>query len=118
MELVAHPTDIRWWFWAATLAFIVAAIAGWSPGYYAVMTISGAQVLYFIAQEHSVSAFPTQIRVVYFAVTLFGLVPTVRAAVYVLLAIGTFMVTFFGQCAIALVLSRMPWNKGQAVRLN
>ena len=118
MELVAHPADIRWWFWATTLGFMLAAIAGWSPGYYAVIAISGLQVLYFLAQERSPSAFPTQIRIVYFALTLFGFVPAARTAVYVLLAIGTVMVTLFGRCAIALVLSRMPWNHGRAVRLN
>lgn len=34
-----NATDIRWWFWAATLAFMVAAVAGWVPGYYAVIAI-------------------------------------------------------------------------------
>ena len=118
MQLVAHPADLRWWFWATTLGFIFAALGGWSPGYHAVIAISGAQVLYFLAQEQSVSAFPTQIRIAYFAITLLGLVPSVRVPLYVILAIGTLMVTFFGRCAIALVLSRMPWNRGREVRLN
>ncbi len=33
MELKLQTADIRWWFWAPTLAFIVAALAGWTPGY-------------------------------------------------------------------------------------
>ena len=41
MELKISLTDIRWWFWAVTLAFIVAAIAGWAWGYFLVMAISG-----------------------------------------------------------------------------
>ena len=32
MELKMNPTDVRWWFLAVTLVFIVAAIAGWPPG--------------------------------------------------------------------------------------
>ena len=80
--------------------------------------LSAAQVVYFLAQERSVSAFPTQIRIVYFAFTLFGLWPEPRRAVYLLLLIGTIMVTFFGRCAIALVLKRVPWNRGREVRLN
>jgi len=111
------PTDIRWWFWTTTLVCIVAAVAGWTPGYYAVMAISGLQVLFFLAQEKSLSAFPTQIRVVYLALTLLGLWPEVRLPVYALL-LGTVMVTLFGRCAIALILRRMPWNRSREVRLN
>ena len=108
MNIKTNPADLRWWFWTVTLLFIVAAVAGWTPGYGIVIAISAAQVVYFLAQERSVSAFPTQIRIVYFAFTLLGL----------LLLIGTIMVTFFGRCAIALVLKRVPWNRGREVRLN
>jgi hypothetical protein len=51
MELKINATDIRWWFWAVTLAFIVASVAGWNPGYYVVMGISAVQVIFFLAQE-------------------------------------------------------------------
>jgi len=117
-ELKTNTTDIRWWFWAVTLAFIVAAVAGWAPGYYVVIAISGIQVLFFLAQEKSLSALPTQIRIVYFAFTLFGLWPEVRMFIYAILLLGTVMVTCFGRCAIALVLKQMPWNGGREVQLN
>ena len=55
-------------------------------------------------------AFPTQVRIAYFVFTLFGLFPAVRFPLYILLAIGTIMVTFTGRCFIALVLKRLPWN--------
>jgi hypothetical protein len=118
MELKTDRTDIRWWFWAVTLVFIVAAVVGWSPGYYIVMAISGIQVLFFLAQEKSLSAFPTQIRIVYFAFTLFGLWPQVRLFIYAILLIGTVMVTFFARYVIALLLKQMPWNRSREVRLN
>lgn len=118
MELKINATDIRWWFWAITLVFIIAAVAGWTPGYYVVMGISAVQVLFFLAQEKSPAAFPAQIRIVYFAFTLFGLLPEVRLFIYILLLLGTVMVTFFGRCSIALVLKHMPWNQGREVRLN
>jgi hypothetical protein len=79
------------------------------------MVISGVQVLFFLAQEGSAVAFPAQIRIVYCAFTLLGLVPALRVPVSAVLALGTFMVTFFGRCAIALVLQRMPWNAGLTV---
>ena len=118
MELKINTADIRWWFWATTLAFIVVAIAGWNPGYYMVMGISAVQVLFFLLQEKSLVAFPTQIRAVYFAFTLFGLWSEVRFFMYIILLLGTLMVVFFGRCSIALVLKHMPWNRGREVRLN
>jgi hypothetical protein len=117
MKLKIELRDPFWWTWAVTLAFIVAAIAGWTPGYYFVIAISAAQVLVFIGREHSLIAFPTQIRLVYFAWTLTGLWAAVRLPFYVLLFLGTFMVVFFGRCSITLVLKQMPWNRDRAPRL-
>ncbi len=34
MKPKLEPADPFWWFWAITLAFIAAAIVGWTPGYY------------------------------------------------------------------------------------
>ena len=118
MELKINVADIRWWFWTATLAFIIVAVVGWVLGYYVVIAISAVQVLFFLVQEKNLNAFPVQIRVVYFAFTLFGLWPVVRLYIYILLMLGTIMVAFFGRCSIALVLSRMPWNRTREVRLN
>lgn len=78
MPLKIDPADIRWWFWAVRLLFIVAALAGWTPGYGWVMAISAAQVVCFLLKERSLKAFPAQIRFVHFAFTLFGLWPEVQ----------------------------------------
>ena len=118
MELRIHIAEIAWWFWAVTLAFIVAAVAGWTPGYPVVIAISAVQFLFFLAKEQSLAAFPTQIRAVYFAFTLFGLWCEVRLYVYLALLFGTALVTFFGRCGIALLLKHMPWNRRREVRLN
>lgn len=118
MELKMDVGNIRWWFWLVTLAFIVAAVVGWVPGYYVVIGISAVQVLFFLVQEKNPAAFPAQIRLVYFAFTLFGFWPAIRLYIYIILLLGTVMVTFFGRCSIALVLRYMPWNQGREVRLN
>lgn len=118
MKLQVSPGDVRWWFWATTLVFIVAAIVGWSPGYYVVMGISAAQVLFFLAQEKSLAAYPVQIRVVYFLFALLGLWPAVGLYIYIILLLGTVMVTFFGRCFIGQMLKVMPWNRGREVKLN
>ncbi len=118
MELRINTADFRWWFWAITLVFIVLALVGWTPGYYAVIGISAVQALYFVIQEKSLIAFPVQTRIVYFGLTLFGLWPEGRFVAYVLLLLGTVMVTFFDRCSIARVLKHMPWNRGRELRLN
>ena len=118
MKVHTNTSDVRWWFWAVTLIFIAAALFGWNTAYYFVIIISGIQVLYFWMQEQSLSSFPTQIRIIYFAFTLLGLWPGVRIFIYLILLFGTLMVTFFNRCAIALVLKQMPWNRDREVRLN
>lgn len=118
MKLKMDFSSVFWWFWTISLAFIIAAIAGWTPGYYVVMAVSAIQVIVFLVRERSVMAFPTQIRIVYFAWTLFGLWAAVRLPLYVLLLLGTIMVVFFGRCSIAMLLKPMPWNRNRAPRLN
>jgi hypothetical protein len=117
MKLKIELQDPFWWFWAITLVFILAAIAGWTPGYYVVIALSALQVIVFLARERSVSAFPTQIRIVYFAWTLTGLWPAVRLPFYILLLLGTVMVVFFGRCSITMLLKHMPWNHDRVPRL-
>ena len=117
MKLKLELADPFWWFWTFTLAFIVAAIAGWTPGYYVAMAVSALQVVVFLVRERSVMAFPSQIRIVYFILTLTGLWAAVRLPFYVVLLLGTIMVVFFGRCSIAMLLKYMPWNRDRAVRL-
>ena len=113
MKFKVELNRIDWWLWAITLVFIVIAIAGWVPGYLIVIGISGFQVLYIGTREKSITAFETQIRIVYFALTLVGLSTTIRFPFYIFMLLGTIMVVFFGRCGIALVLRCMPWNKEQ-----
>jgi hypothetical protein len=117
MKLKIELTDPFWWFWAITLVFIVAAVVGWTPGYYVVMVLSAVQVVVFLVRERSISAFPTQIRIVYFAWSLTGLWEAARLFFYLVLLLGTVMVVFFGRCSISLLLKYMPWNRDRVPRL-
>ncbi len=117
MRLRLDLQDPFWWIWTITLGFIVAALTGWTPGYYLVIIISAFQVFLFFIRERSLLAFPTQIRSVYFALTLMGFWETGRLPFYVLLCLGTVMVVFFGRCSISLLLKYMPWNRNQVPRL-
>ncbi len=116
MQLQIHLNKVEWWFWAVTLALIFAAIAGWSPGYGAVMLVSAIQVVWFARATGSLASFPSQVRLVYLAVTLLALWTPGRFWVFLALAVGTTMVTLFDRCVIALALAAMPWNKEAAPR--
>ena len=117
MKLVLEPKKIEWWFWTITFAFIVAALLGWTQGYYLVALISAIQVLFFRIRFQSFLAFETQVRVVYFAFTLLGLINAIRLPLFIVLFIGTFMVVAFNRCGIALFLRKMPWNKHHVVSI-
>ena len=104
--------SIEWWFWAVTLVLIIAALAGWSPGYGAVIIVSLVQMVFVAARTGSAVSFPSQVHIVYFACTLLGLWEAGRVYCYALLAAGTVLVVFFDRCGIALVLKLMPWNRG------
>jgi hypothetical protein len=118
---MTRPTrrrDVWWWYWVVTFLLIVTAVSGWTPGYGLVILVSALQLGHSFIRNGSIASFPVQIRLVYFAVTLFGLWEGPRLCVYALLLLGTFMVAFLGRCGIALVLKRMPWNRGRELRLD
>ena len=110
--------SLNWWFWFLNFIFIITALAGWQSGYYMTIIVSLLNLLNCLIKEKSLVAFPVQIRLGYFAVTLLGFWLGGRFYVYVLLLVGTFMVTFLGKCSIALILKQMPWNRNREMRLN
>ena len=118
MKFKIEIKKIDWWFWTITLIFILSALIGWVQSYIIVMIISALQVIYFGVQLKSLTAFDTQVRIVYFAVTLFGLIEAIRFPLFILLFIGTVMVVFFNRCGIALGLKYMPWNRQGLVKID
>jgi hypothetical protein len=118
MTRPTRRTDLWWWYWVATFVLIAAALFGWTLGYGLVIVVGALQLGHSFIRNGSIASLPVQIRLVYFAVTLFGLWEGPRFYVYALLLVGTFMVAFLGRCGIALVLKRMPWNRGRELRLD
>lgn len=111
MKIKIELSSIEWWLWTVTLIFIITAIAGWTSGYYAVIGISLFQIPYIAMRTKSLVSFDAQVRIVYFALTLFGFWEAVRFPFYIVLLIGTVMVVLLGRCSIAMLLRCMPWNK-------
>lgn len=117
MKLQIEIQSVDWWYWTITFIFIGVAIGGWASAYYIVILISGIQIIHFKTQLKSLTAFDTQVRIVYFVFTLVGLIKAIRFPAFILLFIGTFMVVAFNRCGIALILKKMPWNKKQSIQI-
>ena len=118
--MVKIKMDIQkpdWWLWAITSLFILLALLGWGPGYYLVMLISAFQIIYFSVRHKNLVAFDAQVRIVYFAFTLIGLIDAIRFPFYALMFPATMMAVLFDRCSIALALKHMPWNKRPPVRI-
>lgn len=109
MKLKIDVGSLHWWFWAVTLLAMVAGLAGRIEGFYSVILVSVVQTLYFTAKR-GFTAFPTQVRSSYCALTIIALFDPTRIFYWMLL-VGTVMVTLFDRCIIARVLVLMPWNK-------
>ena len=103
----------EWWAWMITLIALAVGLAGSTSGFGAAIIVSLAQCLWFAAARGA-AAFATQVRYVYFALTVIAYVDPTRI-LYALLAIGTIMVVLFDRCMIARVLARAPWNVGVAL---
>ncbi len=118
MTFKIFPRSLDWWFWAVTLALIVAALAGWLPGYHGVVAVSVLNFAWKAAQKSSLTAFAVQTRFVYLLLTLPGLWPAIGFWWYLALFGGTAMVVFFDRGTIARILSYAPWNRGRALEVN
>ena len=114
MQLKFEPDSLAWWIWVVTLLVVAAALLGWTAGYYLAISVSLVHALFFLEESKSVKDFDTQLRLAYFALTLFGLWPGVRLVVFVLLLAETLMIAFFARSLIARGLQRMPWNRSHA----
>jgi len=113
MEFKIDPRSLHWWFWAMTLVAMIVGLTGRQEGFHAVILVSAVQTAYFWIRQ-GLTAFPTQVRTVYCALTVVALFDPTRLLYWALL-VGTIMVTFFDRCIIARVLAHMPWNKGAAL---
>jgi len=110
MKIVIDLKSMEWWIWSVTLALLIAAVAGWTPGYLTVIIVSFLQIPYIALKSKSIVSFASQVRIFYFGLTLVGLWEAGRVYMFAALIVGTVMVVLFDRCSIALVLKKMPWN--------
>lgn len=110
MKLKIDFKSIEWWYWLVTLVAMIAGLLGIIQGYYLVIIVSIVQFIHF-SLKSGITAFPTQVRFVYGILVIVALFDPTRI-LYMMLLVGTVMVTLFDRCIIARILVHMPWNKG------
>lgn len=115
MQFKIDPSNLGWWFWLVTILILFLALVGWTAGYYLAISLSLVHVLFFLEESKNVRDFETQLRLTFFVLTLFGIVPGVRVFVFLLLLAETVLIAFFGQSYLARGLKRMRWNQEHAI---
>lgn len=104
---------ISWWYWLVTVCFLTAGVLGWPAGFQLAIGLTVFQLIHFTIREHSISAFPVQVRLGYLLLLLIAL-PEKLQLIYWIPMIGTWAQVLFGYCTMARMVSLMPWNRKEA----
>lgn len=104
---------ISWWYWLVTVGFLTAGLAGEPKGFLLAIGLTVFQLMHFIMRERSLNAFPVQVRIGYLLLLLLAL-PNALQPIYWIPMIGTWAQVLFGYCAMARIVSLMPWNREEA----
>jgi hypothetical protein len=115
-KLMLMPREPTWWIWLITAAALAVGVAGHPSAFVAVIGLSAAQTLYFIARERSWSASAVQTRLAYTVLLTICFVPGLRW-LYWLPTVGTLALVVCGYCLMARFLSLLPWNRSEPISL-
>ena len=103
---------LRWWYWFATACLLAASLAGWDAGVRFTMAFVIVQVVHYRAREGALRAFPVQTRTAFLALLAAGSCPPLGFIHWLQLA-GTCATVGVDYCALARILSLLPWNRTQ-----
>jgi len=116
MLMIEHR-ELSWWYWLVTVCFLTTGVAGWSMGFFVAIGVTIFQMIHYIIRERGITAFPVQVRVGYLILLLIAL-PEPLQLIYWIPTIGTWAQLIFGYCAMARIVSLMPWNRKEKLSLN
>jgi len=104
--------ELSWWYWFVTACLLTAGVAGYQIGFFLAVGLTVFQLIHFTIREHSISAFPVQVRFWYLILLLVAL-PEPLQIVYWVPTVGTWAQVIFGYCAMARCVSLLPWNRDE-----
>lgn len=108
--LMLDPKDLGWWY------ALLACISLWLTltldplAYMLALLIALIQLLHYWKIHGRLLAFPTQVRLAYFAYVLMAMPENLHWLLY-LPAVGTLARTLFGYCLLARTVSLLPLNQ-------
>ncbi len=108
---------ISWWYWLVTVCFLTAGVFGWPTGFQLAIGLTVFQLIHFAIREHSITAFPIQVRLGYLLLLLIAL-PEKLQLIYWIPMIGTWAQVLFGYCTMARMVSLLPWNRKEGFSLS
>lgn len=109
--------DLAWWYWLATVPLLTAGVLGETRALSLAALLILIQIAQFYNREKSISAFPVQVRVAYFAWFILGLLPYMEWMLW-LQMLGTSLSILLGYCPMARLLALAPWNRRQPLTVN
>lgn len=109
-----RPAELSWWLWLASAVLLAAWLAGTAWAFWALLSLCAFQVAWFRVREGRFAAFPVQVRIAYGLLIASTAWEPLHWLAYVP-AIGTWAQVIFGYCALARILSLLPWNRREAL---
>lgn len=109
--------DIGWWYWLVTVFFLMLGLAGDPTWFVMAIGFTGFQLMHYIFKERKFSAFPVQVRFGYLILLMVSFFDVMQW-LYWLPVIGTWAQIIFGYCAMARVVSLLPWNHNEQFSLH
>lgn len=104
--------ELSWWYWLVTACLLTAGVAEYQTGFILAIGLTVFQLIHFMIREHSVAAFPVQVRFWYLMLLLVAL-PEPLQIIYWVPTVGTWAQLIFGYCTMARCVSLLPWNRSQ-----
>lgn len=108
--MVSHNA-IRWSYWAAIAALLVAGLAGRNEGFYLALVVAVVQLLHYGWRERSLKAFSVQVRLAYAALLLIDVLWEPMRLHLWWMAFFTLVVVVFDWCLLSRIMVLMPWNR-------
>ena len=112
--MISHNA-MRWSYWAAISALLVAGLAGRFEAFYIAAAVSVAQLVHYALRERSLTVFSVQVRLVYAAVLLIDIAWEPMRLHLWWMAFFTLAVVIFDWCLLSRIMVLMPWNRREAM---
>ncbi|MCL1058602.1 hypothetical protein L2729_11440 [Shewanella gelidimarina] len=101
-----------WRYWLVTAALLTYGVIADPIGFVLAIALTLVHLLHFVIMKRSVTAFPIQVRFWYLSLLLLAQVEGL-GWIYWIPAIGTWAQVLFGYCAMARIVSLLPWNSSE-----